>query len=199
MRSVAFCLCCVAFAQAATQKVTVLVNFQKPHSAVSVEAFRQELKDLLEPAGVTVELMLRSELGNYPEFSELVVFEMKGSCSMDAASMPPEPTYDERGPLAKSYSSEGQILHFGEVECDRVRQCLQRVMGRGQSQKDQAPFGTALGIVVAHELYHMIAGEKAHTKSGLTKESLSARDLLNGGISIPRAAREALRRSLSSK
>jgi len=84
------------------QKVTVLVNFEKPHSAVSVEAFRQELKDLLDPAGVTVELMLRSELGNYPEFSELVV-------------------------------------------------------------------------------------------------SLLARDLLDGGISIPLAAREALRRSLSSK
>jgi hypothetical protein len=199
MRSVALWLCCVAFAQAATPNVTVLVNFEKPHSAVSVESFRQELKDLLEPAGVTVELMLRSELGNYPEFSELVVFEMKGSCSMDVEPMPLEPLYDERGPLAKSYSSDGQILHFGEVECDRVRQCLQRVMGRGMSQKDQAPFGTALGIVVAHEIYHMIAGEKAHTKSGLTKESLSARDLLNGGISIPLTAREALRRGLSSK
>jgi len=199
MRSVALWFCCVAFAQAATQKVTVLVNFEKPHSAVSVEAFRQELKELLEPAGVTVELMLRRDLGNYPEFSELVVFEMKGSCSMDAETVPPEPLYDERGPLAKSYSSDGQILHFGEVECDSVRRCLQRVMGRGKPDKDQAPFGTALGIVVAHELYHMIAGEKAHTKSGLTKESLSARDLLNGGISIPLAARAALRRGLSSK
>jgi hypothetical protein len=199
MRSVALCLCLAACAQAATQKLTVLVNFEKPHSAVSFEALREELKNLLEPAGVTVELMLRSELGDYPEFSELVVFEMKGSCSMDATEMPPEPLYNELGPLAKSYSSDGQILHFGEVECDRVRRCLERVTGRGDTEKLQAPFGTALGIIVAHELYHMIAGEKNHTKSGLTKQSLSAHDLLNGAIAIPIAAREALRKGLSPK
>jgi hypothetical protein len=197
MRSVALLLFAVAFSQAATRKVTVLVNFEKPHSEVSVVALRHELSNLLEPAGLAVEVMLRSELPVYPEFSELVVFEMKGSCSMKALAVRMSDLPDERGPLAMAYSSDGQILHFGEVECDRVRECLQRITGRGSPEKHQAAFGTALGIVMAHELYHMIAGATAHTKGGLTKKSLSARELLYGELSIPSIAGESLRRGLT--
>ena len=199
MRSVALMLFFVALDQAATRKVTVLVNFEKPHSEASVVALRQELSNLLEPAGFAVNVMLRSELPAYPEFSELVVFEMKGSCSMQDLPSPMGVPPDERGPLAMAYSSDGQILHFGEVECDRVRQCLQRVTGRGSPEKHQAAFGTALGIVIAHELYHMIGGSKAHTKSGLTKKSLSARELLSGELTIPRVVRESLRSGFAQR
>jgi hypothetical protein len=197
MRSVALILFVVAFSQAATRKVTVLVNFEKPHSEVSVVALRHELSNLLEPAGLAVEVMLRSELPLYPEFSELVVFEMKGSCSMKTLALRMDELPDERGPLAMAYSSDGQILHFGEVECDRVRECLQRITGRGSPEKHQAAFGTALGIVMAHELYHMIAGAAAHTKGGLTKKSLSARELLYGELAIPGIVSESLRRGLT--
>ena len=147
--------------------------------------------------GITAEVMLRSEMPVSPQFSELVVFEMKGSCSMNAAPAFSVRVSDELGVLGLSYASNGEILHFGEVECDRVRQCLQRVTGRGRPEKLQAEYGAALGIVVAHEIYHMIADAKQHTKHGLTKESLSARDLLGGELSIPSVAREALRRDQS--
>lgn len=197
MRSVALMLFFVILNQAATRKVTVLVNFEKPHSEVSLTALRHELSELLEPAGVAVDVMLKSELPNHPEFSELAVFEMKGSCSMNNAPISPGDLPDERGPLAMAYASDGQILHFGEVECDRVRHCLQRITGRGSPEKHQAAFGKALGIVIVHELYHMIAGAKAHTKVGLTKESLSAQELLNSEVSLPRIILESLRRSLT--
>jgi predicted nucleotidyltransferase len=198
MRSVAlFISLFVAFSQAATRRVTVLVNFEKPHSDVSVRALQHELTDLLEPVGVAVDLMLKSDLQKNSEFSELAVFEMKGSCSMDSFPSRYNDLPDERGPLAMSYASDGQILHFGEVECDRVRQCLQRVTGRSEPEKHQAAYGKALGIVIVHELYHMIAGAKAHTKGGLTKESLSAEELLNSNLSLPRMVLDALRRGLT--
>jgi predicted nucleotidyltransferase len=202
MRSVAlFMSLSVALTQAATRRVTVLVNFEKPHSDVSVKALQHELTELLEPVGVTVDLMLKSDIPKNPEFSELAVFEMKGSCSMDNVPARYPARYgdlpDERGPLAMSYSSDGQILHFGEVECDRVRQCLQRVTGRTEPEKHQVAYGKALGIVIVHELYHMIAGAKAHTKIGLTKESLSAEELLDSKLSLPRMVLEALRRGLT--
>ena len=84
MRSVALGLFLGLLCHAATKNVTVLVNFEKPHSDVSVTALRQELRYLLEPAGISVDVMLKSEMPLSPQFSELVVFEMKGSCSMDA-------------------------------------------------------------------------------------------------------------------
>ena len=132
MRSVAFLVFCVGLCPAAaSRKVTVVVNFEKPHSEASVVALRHELTNLLEPAGLEVDVMLRSELPAFPEFSEVVVFEMKGSCTMKGVPLPMGETLDERGPLAMAYSSDGQILHFGAVECDRVRECLQRVTGPG--------------------------------------------------------------------
>jgi hypothetical protein len=201
MRSVAFTLFVVALShftaiQAATRKVTLLVNFEKPHSAASVVALQKELADLMQPAGVSIDVMLRSEMPESPEFAELVVFQMKGSCSMNVAP-PFDELVDERGPLAKAYSSDGQILHFGEVECDRVRECVQQVTGRGDPEKHQRAFGRALGIVMAHEIYHMISGKKAHTKLGLTKESLSAHELLDGELSLPAAVRDMLSHSIA--
>jgi len=194
MRSVALCLLFVAACQSATRNVTVLVNFEKPHSDVSVMAMRHELRELLEPAGISVEVMLKTEMPASPQFSELFVFAMKGWCSMNA--MPA--ISNVRGPLGLAFSSNGEILHFGEVECDRVRQCLQRVVGSGRPQDHQAEFGAALGIVVAHEIYHMIVGAKEHTKDGLTKESLSAHELLDGELYLPATVREALMREFAS-
>jgi hypothetical protein len=197
MRSVAWlCLCVISVCQAATRNVTVLVNFEKPHSAVSVEAFRRELRTLLAPAGIEADVMLKSEMPVSPQFSELVVFEMKGVCSMDPGPVMVDERgpIDEREPLAMAYSSDGQVLHFGEVECDRVRRCLQRITRGVHPEQHQAQYGTALGIVVAHEIYHMIAGAKAHTKEGLTKASLSARELLDGELTMPNVVRAALRR-----
>jgi hypothetical protein len=190
MRSVALCLLAASLCQAAVRNVTVLVNFEKPHSSVSVTALRQELQELLAPAGIAAKVMLKSEMPVSPQFSELVVFDMKGSCSMAA---PPVPLEDG-GPLGLAYSSNGEVLHFGAIECDRVRRCLQRVTGLGHPEEYQEEYGAALGIVVAHEIYHMILGAKQHTKTGLTKESLSARDLLDGELSLPAMVRAALRR-----
>jgi hypothetical protein len=45
----------------------------------------------------------------------------------------------------------------------------------------------------------MIAGIKAHTKDGLTKKSLSARDLLYGELAIPNVVNESLRRGLAER
>ena len=105
---------------------------------------------------------------------------------------------DERGPLAMTYSSDGELLHFGEVECDRVRQSLQRVLGKGYPERREAALGMALGVVMAHEMYHMIANAKDHTGEGITKHSLSAEEMLAGRLSIPDAARKAVQRGLGS-
>jgi len=193
MRSVALVLFFAAIGHAATKNVTVLVNFEKPHSAVSVTAFRQELRTLLKPAGITVDVMLKSDMPDSPQFAELVVFEMKGSCSMDGAISLTGTLANDRGPLGLAYESNGQVLHFGEVQCDRIRRCLQRITRGLRPEEHQAEFGAALGIVVAHEIYHMIVGATEHTKDGLTKESLSARELLDGALTLPSVVREALR------
>ncbi len=171
--------------------VTVLVDFESTHSDISLPVLKGELQHLLEPLGLSIDLQVKSELSETAEFAELVVFKMKGSCSMKP--LPIAALSDERGPLAMAYSSDGTILHFGEVECDRVRQCLSRVLGNVNSKKNQSYLSSALGLVIAHEMYHMMSNSKAHTKSGVTKQGLSAEELLDPDLSFPQLAREALR------
>jgi hypothetical protein len=178
------------------QSVTVLVDFEKPYSTASIDALRGELQTLFSPSGLKIDLRLKSELPPGSEFNQLVVFKMKGACSM--LPMPVGALSDERGPLAMTYSIDGELLHFGEVECDRVRQSLQRVLGKGYPEKRQAALGMALGVVMAHEMYHMMANAKGHTGQGITKHSLSAEEMLAGELSIPDMARKAVQRGLAS-
>jgi hypothetical protein len=175
--------------------VTVLVDFEKPHSPVSLIAIRRELEALLRPVGVKVDLLMRSELLPAQEFADLVIFKMKGSCNMDA--LPLGAVLDERGPLAMAYSSDGEVLHFGEVECDHIRQSLASVIGVTTSTFRQTVLGRAIGLVIGHEIYHMLANSSIHTKQGVTKESLTARELLEADLDLPVLARKALQQALA--
>jgi hypothetical protein len=177
------------------RSVTVLVEFEKPYSATSVAALRHELQNQFEPVGLKVDLLLAEKLPPGSEFNDLVVFKMKGACTM--IPLPVGALIDERGPLAMAHSSDGDVLHFGEVQCDRVRQSLQRVLGRGYPERRQSAFGAALGRVMAHEMYHMIANAKGHTHTGVTKESLSAQELLGNELGMSDLAKQAVEHGLA--
>ncbi len=174
--------------------ITVLVNYERPHSPSSFQALQSQLELLLRKAGLQLTVRERSGAAPHEQFNGLVVFQMKGSCSM--ASLPIGALSDERGALAMAYSTDGNILPFGAVECDRVRESLQRVVGRGAPEHYQAAFGAALGLVMAHEIYHMLAHSATHTRGGVTKESLSARELLQADLPFPEIARLAIRQSV---
>jgi hypothetical protein len=177
--------------------LTVLMDFEAPHSETSLRSLRLSLSHLLAPSNFAVDVQLKSDLPDHPQFGELVVFKMKGSCNIESSRV--GPMYDERGPLALAYTSDGQVLHFGEVECDRVRHSLQRILGRNASIKSQQAYGTALAIVVAHELYHMLGNARIHTHEGLTRPELSAADLTNSGLAMSPIALETINKPLHSE
>lgn len=174
--------------------VTVLLDFEQTHSTTSLAAMKRELQNIMDSTGMSVELRLRDEVAQNAQFNRLVLFKMKGACTMNA--LPIGALSDERGPLAMTYSSDGKLLSFGEIECDRVRESLQRTLGRGNPEERQATYGTALARVMAHEMYHMIANSKTHTKEGVTRESLSSWDLLDKQLPLSDRAEAAVRNGL---
>ena len=173
-----------------TSPITVLLDFEQPHSAASVQSLQTELDRILAPARLKVDLRLQSELPSAPQFADLVLFKMKGHCTMDA--LPIGALSDERGALAMTYSVDGGFLPFGEVECDRVRQSIQRTLGKGNPEGHQVAYGVALARVIAHEMYHMIANSSSHTKHGVTKESLSGSELSQQFLFYPTAVSNSL-------
>lgn len=174
--------------------LTVLMDFESPHSETSFQSLRQGLNRLLSPGGMNVSVALKADLPLNPQFGQLVVFKMKGSCSMSPVRS--NKMAEQRGPLALAYTSDGQVLHFGEVECDRIRYTLQRILGRGASMKNQETYGSALAIVMAHEVYHMLGNVVHHTHEGLTKPALSAYELTDPDLSLPPGAVATIRHNM---
>jgi hypothetical protein len=65
--------------------------------------------------------------------------------------------------------NHGEVMPYAEIQCDQIRTGLAGVR-LGPSQKDrQRALGLALGRVVAHELYHVLAKTTAHAEHGLAK------------------------------
>lgn len=176
--------------------VTVVLEYDHPQSGVSFSAMTDKLQVTMDQAGVQVDVRNRSSLPENAEFEHLLIFKMKGSCTMSV--WPGRTPSNEEEPLAMSYTVKGEVLPFGEVECDRVRQSLRRILGpAAMSKKDETAYGSALAVVMAHEIYHMMANATGHTHEGITKEKLSAHDLLDGKLPLSDSARNAIGRSLA--
>lgn len=171
--------------------ITVLLDFERPYSSVSINALQHELHGILDGMPLKVDFRLKTELPQNPEFGDLVVFKLKGNCSMNA--LPVGALSDERGPLAMTYSVDGEVLPFGEIECDHVRDAIERSLGPGNPEAHQTAFGRALARVMAHEMYHMLTKSAKHTKNGVTRESLSGRELAQDRLTLDEKARVSMR------
>ncbi len=161
-------------------EVTVVLNFDQPYSDLSLAEMEREAGAALKNTGLTFDWKTQDSLQPNQEFKSLLVLNMKGHCVMDIHPA----LIDERGPLGMAFVSDGQVLSFGEIECDRVKRSVQRVLPRGKSQKDEQLYGRALGRVVAHEMYHMLSGKTAHSHSGLTQASLTADELTSNHLDL---------------
>lgn len=176
--------------------MTVVLDFDQPYSPASLNAMKAELRTLLKPVGLSLDLQLKSDLKPHASYGDLMLFKMRGACTMEA--LPVGAVLDERGTLGATLSSDGELMPFGQVDCDRVRASIQRVLGQGDPQRHQLEYGFALSLVMAHEMYHIITRSAAHTTTGVTKQSLSARDLLDR-IGFSRNAELAMRESLRQR
>lgn len=154
-------------------EITVVVQADEAFSPQAWQAMEAESKRIAKQAGLKVRFMERSEAASQ-QFTDLVVFRMKGRCQMD--SFPA--LLDERGPFAWAFTADGNVLPFGEVKCDRVRESIKTALRPEDYRNGDQLLGRALGRVVAHELYHMLANTKKHGKSGVARDALSAQQLV---------------------
>jgi hypothetical protein len=96
--------------------------------------------------------------------------------------------------LASAFVTDGSVLPFGEIRCDRVRASVMHAFGPANPQMHEYQFGLALANVMKHELYHMLTGSVGHTQHGVTKRSLSPFELVSD-VPIPESAAAAMEES----
>jgi hypothetical protein len=181
-------LICVLAASACAHAtdITVVLDFDGPYSDRSVEQMKRETEDIFKTAGLHLEWRTRADVRG--AYENLVVVRFKGKCVLEPVPM----LYDERGPFAFTYNSDGAILPFSEVECDHVTASVQSAMGIDDHARPDYVMGRALGRVVAHELVHILTKSASHAKAGVFQTALSGRDLIGPPLHLTREDVERL-------
>ena len=107
-------------------------------------------------------------------FSNLMVVRFKGTCVLK----PVPYLYDERGPMAFTYSTEGEVQPFSEVACDQVTRVVRSAMSGSDFARADLLMGRALGRVLAHEVVHILTKSGTHGHDGIAKTALSGSQLI---------------------
>jgi hypothetical protein len=176
---------------ASAAEITVVLDFDGPHSDRSVQQMKRETEEIFKTAGVHLAWRAPSEVGRN-SYENLVMVHFKGKCILEPVPM----LYDERGPFAFAYNSDGSVLPFSEVECDHLAASVQSAMWGDDFARPDYLMGRALGRVLAHELVHILTKSGAHGNEGVTQATFSGRDLIGAPLRLSRADVERLRRAL---
>jgi hypothetical protein len=149
------------------QTVGVFLQFDSAPNGAALEVMKREVDTLLRPSGVSVGWRMASENRGNESFANLVLLNFKGKCRVEPWSVRPEP--GQTRTLGATKVADGHVLPFSEVKCDAVKQALSYLRPEANSIERQNALGLAMGRVVAHELYHVLANATAHAARGLAK------------------------------
>jgi len=160
--------------------VALYTSFQQPAPPAVVGAMRAELGAILAPSAMRFEWRSLDSVNGSEVSSELAVLTFKGRCDVEGLTFQTESV----GALGWTHVTDGVILPFADIDCDRVRLFLQRDLIYLPAAEREAAFGRALARVVAHELYHIFVRTADHSSDGICKSAFSTQDLLSTDFQI---------------
>ncbi len=122
----------------------------------------------------------------------LVVVKLVGRCEMDGS-----PAFLVPGPLGWSHEVDGTMLPFSDLACDNLRGAVESAISRREcSSRGNVLLGRAMGRVLAHELYHIVADTSVHGRDGVAQPAFTARQLTSGPLELGAAEVTAVQNGL---
>jgi hypothetical protein len=170
------------------------MSFEDLHSTIAVEEMKRELQAILGKSNLRLQWRMLEEIEEGEVFERLVVARFKGACVASTYQHQAKP-----GPLAVTHVSEGTILPFADVYCDRVSAVIQGAIQSESFSRAQTLLGRALGRVLAHELYHIFTRRSRHHVYGVAKSSLTRQDLVEPYRRVVDPASRQIRESLGPR
>jgi hypothetical protein len=164
----------------------IYTQFERTPPKPVTESLKEELHSIMSPFGVRFDWRTLSAARNGEWFRHLAVVTFKGGCNTFGI----RPRYRDTGALGSTNTTDGQILSFAEVNCDRIRDFLSMPLCRLQGRHREEAFGRALARVLAHELYHIFTHKQEHGAEGITKPAFSVEDLIGRELCFTEADRE---------
>jgi hypothetical protein len=178
-------------ARQAPTPVTAVVLTNGHYSKIALREMGREADRILKPSGVA----LRWRLGVPAQAVSgiLVVVRLEGNCDMDGT-----PAFLERGPLGWSHEVNGTVLPFSDLACDNLRGAVETAKAQGNPLRGNVLLGRAMGRVLSHELYHIVADTSQHGREGVAQATLSPRELTAGPLELNKSQAEAMQKGLAS-
>lgn len=159
--------------------VVVFMDFDSKPEGASIEAMKKEADDLLKSSGIALDWKMLSGNHGTETSPGLVVVKFRGRCRVEAwQQLGKDEAPASTQTLGFTRVTNGHVLPFSEIECDQIRKALNYIAPGSTPMQRQKAFGLAMGRVVAHELYHILARTTSHGEEGLAKASQSLRDLV---------------------
>lgn len=172
--------------------VTVILRFDESYSSDVLEAMKNELESIMRPEGLQVEWQFYEDALGKEIFHDWAVVRLRGSCG----SQDSEAQDEIQGRLAQTHLSDGTPTSFADVFCDRVRNLLWTQIASESLLRAEFLLGRALGRVMAHEIYHILAKTTKHGTWGVARPAFTRQDLVTGEIRFEKRDSELIRESL---
>ena len=170
----------------------VVMTFEQDFSRPTLENMQRELEYILEPFDFQFRWRLglndrREEIANL-----LISVRMRGRCSISLPEEPPKP-FPTRV-LGQTEMSEGKLLSYCDVDCDGVRNMIWSAVSGESFVQMQNLMGRALGRVLAHDVFHILAGTTRHRRNGISRAVMTPEDLVEGVMQLEPEEVEGIRR-----
>jgi hypothetical protein len=131
------------------------------------------LRELLEDRDLRLVWRGRQPLAAGENFDRLIVLDFAGDCSL---RMPGSAAGG--GALGSTLVTDGRILPFVSIDCDRVKATLARAPGFRHSLVPAGVLALALSRVAIHEIDHVVTGRSHHDATGVFRAEYTVADLL---------------------
>jgi hypothetical protein len=157
-------------------EVGVYLRSDGAASTPVLDAMKSELDMALKSAGFRLKWWPEGS-PQAIEAEELIVVDLRGTCRIPQRIAPHVPAHPQLE-LASTSVVGKQILPFSSVDCSTFNSLLAGSVLRATSHQREHLYGRALGRVLAHEFYHVLAKTPKHTATGVAKRAHSANDLM---------------------
>ncbi|HUI77117.1 MAG TPA: hypothetical protein VLY24_04360 [Bryobacteraceae bacterium] len=158
--------------------LTVVLDFRGSFAPRSVDEMKREVKSILRDSGRTLEWRSWAE-ATETTAEEMAVVRFRGNCTIR-----PGLREASEGPLGFTFLSNGTVLPFSEVACERLSNLVQPTVAGLELPEAEVVLGRAMGRVVAHELVHILSRSTEHGHDGVARPELSTIQLTEGRLAL---------------
>jgi hypothetical protein len=173
-------------------RVGIFLDFDREPLPAAIQEMEREVGVLLADTGARFSWLMLNKDARSQTFDDLAVLRFRGNCHMPARGLLAA-VDGAKVTLGSTEVASGLVTSYSDVECDQITACIASLLQSSCEPDRQVAFRRALGRVVAHELYHILARTKKHTQTGISRSVQSPFDLIKDHFQLDRQALLLLR------